>query len=207
MGRSFSFKLSWGRKLFFGLPSVQNLIRYERIWYLIQQNISGQATSLLHRANLIECYHLIRKTQALGNDATARQIAYKKLFGSELESSLLNEIRQATNGGYVLGSDKFKREVALAIGRRTWRGTGKNTKSTFGRRARNTSILIAEVGSRINVVCPLFYIGVISTLVYTAVLTFIILKVIDMIIGLRVSHEDETQGLDISLHEERGYLL
>jgi putative transposase len=35
---------------------------------------------------------------------------------------LLNEIRQATNGGYVLGSDKFKREVALAIGRRTWRG-------------------------------------------------------------------------------------
>ncbi len=60
--------------------------------------------------------------EELGNDATARQIAYKKLFCSELEYSLLNEIRQATNGGYVLGSDKFKREVALAIGRRTWRG-------------------------------------------------------------------------------------
>jgi putative transposase len=59
--------------------------------------------------------------QALGNDATARQIAYKKLFGSELESSLLNEIRQAANGGYVLGSEKFQQEVALAIGRRTWR--------------------------------------------------------------------------------------
>lgn len=51
------------------------------------------------------------------------------------------------------------------------------------------------------------FIGVISTLVYTAVLTFIILKVIDMVIGLRVSHEDEIQGLDISLHEERGYII
>ncbi len=45
---------------------------------------------LLHQANLTECYHPIRKTQTLGNDATVRQIAYKKLFGSELESSLLN---------------------------------------------------------------------------------------------------------------------
>lgn len=59
--------------------------------------------------------------EELGNDATTRQIAYKKWFGSELESSLLNEIRQAANGGYVLGSEKFQQEVALAIGHRTWR--------------------------------------------------------------------------------------
>ena len=72
---------------------------------------------------MTECYyHPIRKTQTLGNDATARQIAYKKLFCSELESSLLNEISQAANGGYVLVRCKFQREVALAIGRRTWRG-------------------------------------------------------------------------------------
>ena len=75
----------------------------------------------MHRANLTEYYHPIRKTQALGNDATARQIAYQKLFCSELESSLLNEISQATNGGYVLVRYKFQREVALAIGHRTWR--------------------------------------------------------------------------------------
>ena len=36
---------------------------------------------------------------SLVNEATARQIAYKKMFDSSLESSLLNEIRQATNGG------------------------------------------------------------------------------------------------------------
>ena len=51
------------------------------------------------------------------------------------------------------------------------------------------------------------FIGVISTMVYTAIVTFIILKVIDVIIGLRVTKEDEIQGLDISLHEERGYII
>jgi len=51
------------------------------------------------------------------------------------------------------------------------------------------------------------FIGVISTMIYTAIVTFIILKVIDVIIGLRVTKEDEIQGLDISLHEERGYII
>jgi len=49
--------------------------------------------------------------------------------------------------------------------------------------------------------------GAMFTLIYTAVLSFIILKVIDVLIGLRVSEEEETQGLDISLHDERGYNL
>ncbi len=51
------------------------------------------------------------------------------------------------------------------------------------------------------------FVGMISTLVYTAVLTFIILKVIDITIGLRVTKEEEIEGLDITLHEERGYIL
>jgi len=62
---------------------------------------------------------------------------------------------------------------------------------------------VSSIGQQLGIQ----FIGVISTLVYTAVLTFIILKVIDMVIGLRVSHEDEIQGLDISLHEERGYII
>jgi ammonium transporter, Amt family len=44
--------------------------------------------------------------------------------------------------------------------------------------------------------------GVAITWVWTGVLTFIILKVIDMAIGLRVSAEDETEGLDLSQHGE-----
>ncbi|MEJ2530592.1 MAG: ammonium transporter [Halioglobus sp.] len=49
--------------------------------------------------------------------------------------------------------------------------------------------------------------GVVSTLVYTAVVTFVILKVVDMVIGLRVDSDQETQGLDLVLHDERGYDL
>ncbi len=50
-------------------------------------------------------------------------------------------------------------------------------------------------------------IGVVSTFAYTAVATYIILKVVDRITGLRVSAEEEQQGLDIVSHEERGYDL
>lgn len=49
--------------------------------------------------------------------------------------------------------------------------------------------------------------GVLATLFYTAIVTFIILKVVDAILGLRVSEEQETEGLDINQHDERGYIL
>ncbi|MDP3978462.1 MAG: ammonium transporter [Pseudomonas sp.] len=49
--------------------------------------------------------------------------------------------------------------------------------------------------------------GVAFTVIYTAVLTFVILKVIDLVMGLRVSDEEETVGLDLALHNERGYNL
>ena len=51
------------------------------------------------------------------------------------------------------------------------------------------------------------FVGVAATLIYTGVVSFILLKVLDMVIGLRVSEEQETQGLDLSLHDERGYNL
>jgi Amt family ammonium transporter len=49
--------------------------------------------------------------------------------------------------------------------------------------------------------------GVLVTVAYTAVVTWIILKVVDALIGLRVDEEHETQGLDLVLHDERGYDL
>ncbi len=49
--------------------------------------------------------------------------------------------------------------------------------------------------------------GVAITVVYCAVVTFIILKVLDAVIGLRVSEEQETEGLDLTQHNERGYNL
>ena len=50
-------------------------------------------------------------------------------------------------------------------------------------------------------------IGVFATVAYTAVITWGVLKVVDALVGLRVTDDQETEGLDIALHEERGYNL
>ena len=49
--------------------------------------------------------------------------------------------------------------------------------------------------------------GVLATFVYTLVVTFVILKLVDAMVGLRVDDDEETQGLDLVLHDERGYDL
>lgn len=49
--------------------------------------------------------------------------------------------------------------------------------------------------------------GVVATFAYTAVVTWVILKVVDVMVGLRVDADEETQGLDLVLHDERGYDL
>ena len=49
--------------------------------------------------------------------------------------------------------------------------------------------------------------GVIFTVAYTAIVTYIILKVLDLVMGLRVNEEEESVGLDLAQHNERGYNL
>ena len=46
-------------------------------------------------------------------------------------------------------------------------------------------------------------IAVAATMVYTAIATWILLKITDVIVGLRVSEEEEREGLDVALHGER----
>jgi Amt family ammonium transporter len=50
-------------------------------------------------------------------------------------------------------------------------------------------------------------VGVVATIIYTFVVSFIVLKVLDAVMGLRVSEEAEEEGLDLALHDERGYIL
>lgn len=50
-------------------------------------------------------------------------------------------------------------------------------------------------------------IGVLATGGYTAICTLILLKLVDALIGLRVSPDEETEGLDLNQHNERGYDL
>ncbi len=49
--------------------------------------------------------------------------------------------------------------------------------------------------------------GVIFTVIYTGIITYVILKALDMVMGLRVTEESEQIGLDLSEHNERGYNL
>lgn len=50
-------------------------------------------------------------------------------------------------------------------------------------------------------------IAVVACIIYSFVMSFVILKVIDSLIGLRVSEEDEKIGLDLTQHSENGYVL
>jgi Amt family ammonium transporter len=62
---------------------------------------------------------------------------------------------------------------------------------------------ISSIGGQVAVQAT----GVVATFAYTAVMTFIILKLVNMMVGLRIDSEEETQGLDLVLHDERGYNL
>ena len=50
-------------------------------------------------------------------------------------------------------------------------------------------------------------IGVLATVAYTAAATWVILKITDALVVNRVSDEEETEGLDLVAHNERGYIL
>ncbi len=49
--------------------------------------------------------------------------------------------------------------------------------------------------------------GVVATFIYTAVASWVLFKIVDVLIGLRVDAEEENVGLDLVLHDERGYDL
>jgi putative transposase len=59
---------------------------------------------------------------ALGGDAAARRGAYRKLCNLALDKAVVDEIRLATNGGFVLGNARFAAEVGRMLGRRVARG-------------------------------------------------------------------------------------
>ena len=46
-----------------------------------------------------------------------------------------------------------------------------------------------------------------ASVIYAFVMTLILFKVVDVLVGIRVSQEDETKGLDVSQHSEVGYQL
>lgn len=51
------------------------------------------------------------------------------------------------------------------------------------------------------------FISVIVTILFAFVLTLVILKVVDLLIGIRITSEEEEKGMDLTLHNEAGYSL
>jgi Amt family ammonium transporter len=78
--------------------------------------------------------------------------------------------------------------------------TGIFVDASFGGAGLDEGVTIAkQVGIQ--------FVAVAGTVVYDAIATLIILKIVDAIMGLRVTEEQETEGLDLTLHNERGYNL
>jgi len=82
-------------------------------WSSYRSNGQGQFNSLIKPHEVYE---------SLARDQQARQHNYRELFRYQLEPGIIDEIRQATNGGYVLGREDFKEQIEKALKQRTTRG-------------------------------------------------------------------------------------
>jgi putative transposase len=72
--------------------------------------------------------------RALGPDEAARGAAYRAPFGQAAEAEFAATLRAATNGGWALGSERFKRDIGLALGRRVAPGTAGRPRRDHARR-------------------------------------------------------------------------
>ena len=78
-------------------------------WSSYRTNAQGE------RNNLVKPHFMYEE---LGLTETTRQASYRELLRYNLEPGLVDEIRKATNGNFVLGNDRFKEEISKALGRR-----------------------------------------------------------------------------------------
>jgi Amt family ammonium transporter len=67
----------------------------------------------------------------------------------------------------------------------------------FGGRGLTDTTILGAFGVQLT--------GVLATAVWSAVVSFVIIKIVEALVGLRVDAEQEVEGLDITAHGERGY--
>ena len=82
-------------------------------WSSYQSNALGKSIHLL-------THHALYNS--LGNTESERQDRYRKLFEDSLKESEIQSIRESTNKGWVIGSDKFKVYIETQLGRRIQAG-------------------------------------------------------------------------------------
>lgn len=78
------------------------------VWSSFRRNASGAADALVTTHPIFD---------GLGPDANGRQTAYRKLFNHDLDSDMLNAVREATNKGWVLGGSDFTRKIDELVSR------------------------------------------------------------------------------------------
>jgi len=86
---------------------VSHPVLYE--WSSYRHNALG------HRSRLLTAHPVYLQ---LGRSAAERLAAYQELFSEQLDETQLSDIRAATNRGLALGSQRFKDECTLRLGRR-----------------------------------------------------------------------------------------
>ena len=77
-------------------------------WSSYRHNAEGAADALItpHETYL-----------ALGDDAAARQEAYRALFAQAIARDMLDNLRDAIQRGWALGSERFQSKIEAALGR------------------------------------------------------------------------------------------
>lgn len=83
--------------------------------FIAEYKWSSYAANAKGDTNLITQPHGVY--MVIGLNDSSRLEAYRVLFRYSLEIGVVDEIRKATNGNYVLGSSKFAEQIAKALGR------------------------------------------------------------------------------------------
>ena len=92
-----------------------NPVRAAMVRHPAEYKWSSYAANAKGDTNLITQPHGVY--MAIGLNDSSRLEAYRELFRYSLEIGVVDEIRKATNGNYVLGSSKFAEQIAKALGR------------------------------------------------------------------------------------------
>lgn len=69
----------------------------------------------------------------LGRDQKSRLESYRALFKAQLDDEIVGQIRNATNGNFALGSERFQKEIETALGRRARRGQAGRPGNSKGK--------------------------------------------------------------------------
>jgi putative transposase len=106
-------------------PVRANMVEHpaEYQWSSYRSNGQGEPSDLIKP-------HMIY--EQLGFNQETRQDAYRELFRYQLDPKLVDEIRQSTNGNYVLGDARFAEQIAEALGVRVSRGKAGRPRNEEG---------------------------------------------------------------------------